>query len=189
MDKYNLETKIMPLSELHSAEYNPRQISDSALQGLENSIERFGLVQPIVWNKQTGNVVGGHQRIKALQKMGKTEAPVIVVDLSEPEEKALNVTMNNPAIQGEFTGDLSILLDEIKIDMPELDFSALNMDDLGLTKILNDDDNSTARDRKELTMSSDYQYSVIIDCDDETHQAELLNELEGRGLKCRLMTF
>src|ERR1039457_1856925 len=104
-------TQTMKLQDLHPATYNPRTISDRAMGGLTNSMERFGVVQPIVWNKRTGNIVGGHQRYKVLVEKGEKEVDVVVVDVDEKEELALNITLNNPEIQGEFdkhTQDLLI---------------------------------------------------------------------------------
>ena len=83
----------MPLAELKPAAYNPRRISDAALGGLAHSIERFGCVQPIIWNRPTKRVVGGHQRLRVLLDRGEAEADVVVVDLSAAEEKALNVAL------------------------------------------------------------------------------------------------
>ena len=54
-----IETK--RLSDLSPAPYNPRTITADALDGLRHSVERFGLVEPVIWNRQTGHVVGGHQ--------------------------------------------------------------------------------------------------------------------------------
>lgn len=48
----------------------------------------FDLVEPLVWNKRTGNLVGGHQRLKILKEQGRTEVEVSVVDLSPIKEKA-----------------------------------------------------------------------------------------------------
>lgn len=114
----NIETKA--IADLVPAPYNPRSISPEALAGLRGSVERFGLVEPVVWNRRTGRVVGGHQRLKVLQQMGQSETQVVVVDLDEIEEKALNVALNNPAIAGEFTADIHRLLAEINAAMPEL---------------------------------------------------------------------
>ena len=75
--------------------------------------------------------MGGHQRIKALLAMGETEAQVLVVDLPATEEKALNITMNNPAIEGDFTLDVDALLEEIKVDFTEEDFGGLRLEELG----------------------------------------------------------
>lgn len=108
------------IADLIPAPYNPRAISPEALAGLRGSVERFGLVEPVVSNRRTGRVVGGHQRLKVLQQMGETETQVVVVDLDEMEEKALNVALNNPAIAGEFTADIHLLLAEINAAMPEL---------------------------------------------------------------------
>jgi hypothetical protein len=105
--------KTLSLDDLTPADYNPRTISDDALDGLRKSIERFDLVQPIIWNERTKRIVGGHQRVKAMRQLGRTEAQVVVVDLPETEEKALNIALNSPAIAGEFTDDLQALLGEL----------------------------------------------------------------------------
>ena len=79
------ETRIesRKLSDLTPADYNPRQISDRALSGLRESVTRFGLVQPIIVNERTGNVVGGHQRRKVLEAEGVDEVDVSVLRWQE----------------------------------------------------------------------------------------------------------
>jgi len=90
------------LSELIPASYNPRKISDEAKLALRRSIEEFGLVQPIVWNRRTGRVVGGHQRLSILAEMGVREVEVAEVDLDDSHEKALNIALNSERLQGEW---------------------------------------------------------------------------------------
>jgi DNA modification methylase len=119
----------MKIADLKPAAYNPRKISDEAMKGLTASVERFGLVQPVIWNRRTERVVGGHQRLKVLVAEGVEEADVIVVDLPESEEKALNLALNSPSIAGEFTNDLDSLLAEVQADLPEL-FEDLKLDEL-----------------------------------------------------------
>ena len=114
------QVRTMRLDQLAPSPYNPRKISRAALQGLQESLKEFGVVQPIVWNKRTKRVVGGHQRIQALKASGETTAPVVVVDLDEKREKALNVTLNNPKIEGEFTDDLDALVKSIHKTLPSL---------------------------------------------------------------------
>lgn len=123
------QSKTMKVADLEDAPYNPREISDEALAGLNASIERFGLVQPVVWNRRTERVVGGHQRLKVLRSHGVEETSVIVVDLPESEEKALNVALNSPAIGGSFTDGLDALLAEIRELEPDL-FGDLLLDQL-----------------------------------------------------------
>ncbi len=108
--------RIIPLSEIVPAPYNPRTISDEALNGLAASLERFGVVEPIIWNERTKHIVGGHQRFTVLKQRGDKEAQVIVVNLDATEEKALNVTLNNPNISGQFTDQLQEILTALKLD-------------------------------------------------------------------------
>lgn len=87
----------MELSALKGAEYNPRkdlQPDDPEFQKIRRSIQEFGCVEPIIWNRQTQHVVGGHQRLKVLLNMGQTEAEVVVIDCTLREEKILNVMLN-----------------------------------------------------------------------------------------------
>lgn len=98
-----MEIVKMKLSELNPAAYNPRkalQPGDPAYEKLKASILSFGNVEPIVWNRATGNVIGGHQRLRVLLDLGETESEVSVVDLSEVDEKRLNIALNK--ITGEW---------------------------------------------------------------------------------------
>ena len=86
----------LPVGKLVPADYNPRKDlkpGDPEYDKLKRSIEQFGYVEPVIWNKTTGRVVGGHQRLKVLIDMGITEVECVVVELPETKEKALNVAL------------------------------------------------------------------------------------------------
>jgi DNA modification methylase len=119
MPKPRVKTKVLPLAKLKPSPYNPRDINPENFKGLKASISRWGLVEPIVWNRRSGNVVGGHQRLKALKDLGETQVEVTVVDLPDAEEKALCMTLNNPGVQGRWTEDLGQLLEDVQEDLPE----------------------------------------------------------------------
>jgi len=121
--------EILKLQDLTPADYNPRGITDQERAGLQNSLERFGLVDLPVWNRRTGNLVGGHQRREILIEAGETESPVVVVDLEIEEEKALNLALNSPALAGHFTVDVHDLIAEIEQALPEA-FEALRLEEL-----------------------------------------------------------
>ena len=125
-----MDRETVKISSLKAAPYNPRQISGEALAGLGKSLERWGVVQEVVANKRTGHIVGGHQRVQALKKMGVKEVPVVWVDLDDVEERALNVALNNPHISGEFDDTIAGLLAEIRDGIGPDDFEALKLDDL-----------------------------------------------------------
>lgn len=124
-----LTIQTMPLERLLDAPYNPRSISPAALRGLHESVDRFGLVQPVVWNRRTGHVVSGHQRLKVLRDRGEPETDVVVVDLDEVRERQLNIAQNSPAISGEFTDELQGLLAELSTADPD-GFEALRLAEL-----------------------------------------------------------
>lgn len=87
----------IPISKLKLAPYNQRvtlKPGDPTFEKLRHSIETFGCVEPIVWNKQTGFVVGGHQRLEVLRQLGHTSVEVMEVDLTPEREKALNLALN-----------------------------------------------------------------------------------------------
>ena len=107
------------VEELKAAEYNPRKDlkpGDPEYEKLKRSIQEFGYVEPVIWNRRTGRVVGGHQRLKVMKDLGYTEVDCVVVDLEEPQEKALNIALNK--ISGEW--DTTLLADLLR----DLDNSA-----------------------------------------------------------------
>jgi ParB-like chromosome segregation protein Spo0J len=100
-----MEIRTLPIDALKPAPYNPRIELKPGMAGydrLARSLDEFDLVQPIVWNEQTGHVVGGHQRLAVLKARGVTEVPAVVVSLSIEREMALNVALNNAAVGGEW---------------------------------------------------------------------------------------
>lgn len=124
---------ITKLTELKEADYNPRSISETAIEGLTASIDEYGDLSGVVFNIRTGNLVSGHQRVKdMLSKYGDLEIKdgeiilptgeqfkIRYVDWDPIKEKSANVTANNPHIQGEFTSGLRLLIEEIKLNAPE----------------------------------------------------------------------
>jgi len=126
-NKWTVET--VSLADVKPFEGNPRTINKGRMKALRTSLSRFGYVELIVWNKRTGNIVGGHQRYRILVEEGAREAKMIVVNLSEKEELAANLTLNNPNIEGTWDSPVEELLDRVETVDPEL-FADANFDDL-----------------------------------------------------------
>jgi len=112
------------------AEYNPRKISKHDKSALAKSMERFGTVQSVVYNERTNTVVGGHQRLDVAEASGLEIFPVMIVNLSLIEEKALNLSLNR--ISGEFVmqGVASLLNDIQGINSDYLDFTGFTGDEM-----------------------------------------------------------
>ena len=123
------------VTELKAAEYNPRKDlkpGDPEFEKLKRSLEQFGYVEPVIWNKTTGNVVGGHQRLKVLQTLGYTEIDCVVVELDSEKEKALNIALNK--ISGDWDKDkLALLITDLQasdFDVSLTGFDPAEIDDL-----------------------------------------------------------
>ena len=120
---------------LKPARYNPRKDlkpGDKEYQKLRRSIEEFGYVEPVIFNRRTGNVVGGHQRLKVLLDLGHSEIDCVVVELGPEREKALNLALNK--IQGEWDetklAELMAELDAGAFDVSLTGFDAAEVDEL-----------------------------------------------------------
>ena len=130
------------------AGYNPRKNlkpDDPEYEKLKNSIEEFGYVEPLVWNKRTGHIIGGHQRFKVLLQLGYTEVECVVLDLDDTKEKALNIALNK--ISGEWDlpllSDLLRSIDETGFDISLTGFDAAELDELfkdGIVENIKEDD-------------------------------------------------
>lgn len=129
----------MKVAELRGASYNPREDllpGDPRFEKLRRSIEEFGFVEPLVWNKRTGNLVGGHQRLQVLKSQKIEEVDVVVVDMADAQEKALNIALNK--ISGDW-------------DLPKLRECLVSLDD-GATDVT-----LTGFDRKEFEKMIDVE--------------------------------
>lgn len=143
-----MEIRKVKVSDLRPAKYNPRQDlkpGDREYEKIARSIDEFGYVEPIVWNETTGNIVGGHQRLKILIERGETEVEVSVVRLNEHDEKVLNVALNK--ITGRWdTGKLTDLLKELQAEgamevtgFEDWELDALSMQYDHIDDLLNED--------------------------------------------------
>lgn len=130
-----MQIQKMPTAELKAAAYNPRKDlkpGDAEFEKLKRSIQEFGYVEPIIWNSRTGNVVGGHQRLKVMKHLGYQEVDCVIVDLELQKEKALNIALNK--ISGGWDdGLLTVLLKDLEqsgYDIGLTGFDAAEVKDL-----------------------------------------------------------
>ena len=84
-----------PVTQLHEAEYNPRSITPEMFQKLCVSIQRFGVCIPLIIN-QTGTLIAGHQRTKAIKHCGIQNVPVYMsnIKIAIHDEIRFNLTHN-----------------------------------------------------------------------------------------------
>lgn len=140
------------ITDIIPAPYNPRTITDTEMDKLENSLSTFGLVDPIVINLKNNHIIGGHQRFDALlnnaiKKDNLHELNLIRLGdigwvftdtdlkIESPEhEKALNIALNK--INGEWDTDkLTELFNDLNLKNFNLEitgFSNIELSELNI---------------------------------------------------------
>jgi len=155
------ELRIIPVSDLKPAEYNPRKQlkkGDAEYKKIWDSISEFGFADPLVVNADM-TIIGGHQRLSVAMEMGYEEVPCAVVDVDKTREKALNIALNK--ITGAWDDEkLAELLADLKtvddfnieftgFDIPEVDELLSNIYD----KEVKEDDFDVDEELKKPTFS------------------------------------
>ena len=162
----------LKIAELKQAEYNPRKMTNKQYEDLKSSLEKFGLVDPIIINADN-TVVGGHQRLRIMRELGAEYVPTVRVNLSKEDEKELNIRLNKNT--GEF--DLDVLANNFEVD--ELKDWGFKDVELGFNIDKMQDD---------LSDNLELQYKIEVDVISEKEQEKLYNELTNKGYICRILT-
>lgn len=116
---------------LKEAPYNPRTIDEHSRKLLKGSV-KDGMVEPIVWNRRTGYVVGGHQRLSVLDDLEGGQdysLDVSVIDVDEKTEREINIRLNNLNMMGDFEWNkLADLFINDGVQFAAAGFSALDIE-------------------------------------------------------------
>ena len=117
-----MQIEKIKITDIYPADYNPRTITEDQKTKLKNSIDNFGIVEPILINLQNNRIIGGHQRFQVLLDQYLLDndlyAELNLLQLnesygwvfpdnnntldSEDMEKALNLVLNNTKVAGTF---------------------------------------------------------------------------------------
>jgi ParB-like chromosome segregation protein Spo0J len=167
-----MKITLVNINSLNPAEYNPRQISNKQYEDLKASIDKFGLVDPIIINSDN-TVIGGHQRLKVLRELGSEKIPTVRVNLSKEDERELNIRLNKSG--GDF--DMDILANEFDVvDLKEWGFKDVELG-FNIDKI-----------QEDLSDKIELQYKIEVDVTSEKEQEQLYNDLTNKGYICRILT-
>lgn len=124
--------------QIKKAPYNPRVIPEQHFKDLKSSLRKIKLREPLVWNKTTGNLISGHQRLKILddtwqQKNKEAEfldytLTVVMLEINLKEEVELNLAFNNPRLMGDY--DNNMMNDLLTADwLPDIDYKVAGIKD------------------------------------------------------------
>jgi len=162
-----MKITLIEINSLNPAEYNPRQISNKQYEDLKASMEKFGCVDPIIINinpERSNVVVGGHQRLRILRDLGAEKVPTVSVNLSEEDERELNVRLNKNTGQW----DMDLLSEFDIVDLKEWGFKDIefgfNIDkideDKDITITIKEKDTITANELYEDLKAKGYKVTI-----------------------------
>lgn len=169
------------LSKLVPWDKNPRK-NDEAVQRVADSIRRFGFASPIIARKENFEIIAGHTRWKASKLLGLKTVPVRLLDVSERDAHLLALADNKVGEIAEW--------DDAKVAEILSDYSfgdaiiaGWSGNDLGkmAAELVGAPDGGDSGPK----LGSGLTYSVVVECEDENAQAELLERLENEGFKCK----
>lgn len=180
--------RYVEVGKLRPAAYNPRKDlkpGDADYEKIKRSIAEFGLVDPLVWNKRSGNLVGGHLRLKVLiREFGAKEAPVSVVDLGPAAEKTLNLALNK--IVGEWDEPaladvLGGLLEQDGVDATLSGFDEAEIKAAMALTVGTEEEEEPAGRRTRAEMPRIEGWAVMVLCASKREQGETIRELRAEG--------
>ena len=160
-----MKVEKISINKLKPAGYNPRQISKKQYNDLRQSIEKFGLVDPIIINKDF-TVIGGHQRVKVCKELNYKEIDCVALFLTKEEEIELNIRLNKSGGDWDFDLLSNFEIEELK----EWGFKEIELG-LNIDKI----DDETNDD-----------IVITIKENDAVAAKEIYNELEKRGFDVKI---
>ena len=115
-----MELKRIPLKNILPYPNNPRK-NDGEVDAVAESIKQCQYITPIVVDEDMV-ILAGHTRYKALKKLGRTEAEIIIKEGLTEEQKRKYRLLDNKT--NEFAAwDLDLLADELEgLDFDDFDF-------------------------------------------------------------------
>ena len=160
---------------------NPRK-NDENVARVAKSIQRFGFASPIIARTADRTIIAGHTRWKAAKSLKMDRVPVRFLDLDPADAHLLALADNrlnerspwddaelqrllgeygleDAALAGWSSADLEKMADELLDDVPSTDQSSAAV----------------------------VGFAVLIECESEEHQLDVIGKVEEMGWKCRAL--
>ena len=168
----------IPITQPRPRKGNPRR---GDIDAIAESLERNGQYRPIVVNKPTSEILAGNHTYAAAKRLGWTHIAATFVDVDEDQSARIVLADNRTADLGDY--DDTLLADMLKGMDGDLVGTGYTQDDLD--KMLGDppelDDDVGDAPIEDIEVNWD----VIVQCDNESDQAALIERLieEGRTVR------
>jgi ParB-like chromosome segregation protein Spo0J len=176
--------KIVNTADLIPYARNSRTHSDEQVAQIAASIREFGFLNPIIIDGENG-IIAGHGRVLAAQKLKIEQLPCIEAShLTEAQRKAYVITDNKLALNAGWDDEL------LKVELAELidlgfDIKLTGFDGDELTNVMFGEELQQMEAEEQ---SVDAAFEVSVECENESDQERIYNELTAKGYKCRILT-
>lgn len=181
-EKIEFRTEKRKISDLIDCSYNPRTISKKQYKDLKNSFKKFGYVEICAINTDN-TIIAGHQRVHIMKDLGWEDKEIEVrvpnrqLEKKEFDEYLIRSNQNG----GSYDWDL--LANDFEFD--ELCEWGFEKDTL-IKDFDLEEENKSEDDENEI--NCEQKLVVEIEVKNEREQRELFEEMNSRGLKCRVLT-
>jgi ParB-like chromosome segregation protein Spo0J len=146
MTSKKLKVENWPIEKLIPYARNPRK-NDQAVEQVAAAIKEFGFRVPIV-AKSDGLLVDGHLRLKAAQKLGLKEVPVVLADdLSDAQIKAFRISVNRMSELAEWDNEL-LTLEFAELKEIGFDTTLTGFDEIFVSKLITSESIETASEKE-----------------------------------------
>lgn len=185
-----------PAYELLANAKNPRRHPAYQREALRGSLDTLGWYDVVIENQRTGELLDGHARIEEqLTKDENALVPVLVVDMSQEEQDLALMEHDFITLLATYDKNaLENLLHDVNTDNEALQQLAASMSDDNLQSLINSVSGNVANfdglggdalDSDPVPI--DLQYQILIECQTESKQLELLSQLNELGIECRAL--
>lgn len=181
---HDIADQLIPLAEpigsIKPDPKNARLHNDKNIQSIAASLTRYGQRKPVIVNQRNGIVEAGNGTVEAAKLLNWTHVAVLWVDDDQQAQNGFAIADNRTA---ELATWDKVQLDALLVELNDQD--ATLIEDLAfeseLQKIAKAAEADTSPQLKEM------EYRVVIQCNDEDHQREILEMLEGEGIECKAL--
>jgi len=182
-------SKYLPIGKLKNFQGNLKELRADELEKLKRSILKYGFSFPVFVLQSW--IMDGHQRIfavKELLKEGHTigDIPVVEIEAESKKEAAEKLLLLNSQYAKITDDGFYEYLNEFDLDLLEfkddLELPEINLDRF-IDGYLGDGEGDNGGENETI----DEMYQILIECDGEEQQLELLTRFETEGIKCRAL--
>lgn len=185
-----MDIRKIKISDIKIEKYNPRvdlEKDSDEFKNIDKSLSTFGMLEPVVVNKNGNILISGHQRLKVLRERKVKEVDVLFVDLDKEKEKVLNLALNK--IKGIWDEEkLAKLLEELTVD--DLELAGYSEEELEL--LLNDINSYIDEDLLEKETNSEpktFNITLVFSLDNKDSVEKYIKGFEKNNVVQEMIDF